>query len=166
MCREDSKKGKPTWNKGLKGVQVAWNKGINTGQIPWNKGNGEYAKKLGFGKWMIGKKLSEETKKKISEANKGKKGAGWKGGITPKNQIIRTSAKYKDWRLAVFKRDNWTCQECGARSGNGKKVILNADHIKPFYKHIELRFKLTNGRTLCRPCHLKTDTFGTKALKY
>lgn len=30
------------------------------------------AKRVGVGKWMIGRKFSEETKKKISESNKGK----------------------------------------------------------------------------------------------
>lgn len=51
MCQ----KGSIPWNKGKKGFQVAWNKGIPTEQQP-----------------RFGTHLSEETKKKISEANKGK----------------------------------------------------------------------------------------------
>lgn len=30
----------------------------------------------------------------------------------------------------------------------------------------ELRFELSNGRTLCVECHQKTDTYGEKAKKY
>lgn len=65
------------------------------------------------------------------------------------------SAEEREWRTRVFERDNWTCQECGAHG-----VRLNADHIKPFGTHPESRFELSNGRTLCEPCHRKTPTYG------
>jgi len=86
----------------------------------------------------------------------------WKGGRTSKNQLIRTSFEYKLWRTAVFERDNYTCIWCDARSGNGKEVVLNADHIKPFALFPELRFAIDNGRTLCVPCHKTTDTYAGK----
>lgn len=93
---------------------------------------------------------------------KGKDNHFWKGGVTEESKLIRQSTKYKNWRKAVFKRDNYTCQQCSIRSeiGVGKTIELNADHIKPFAHYKELRFELSNGRTLCRPCHLQTDTFG------
>lgn len=78
----------------------------------------------------------------------------WKGGKTKEQKVIRTSARYRDWREAVFKRDNWTCQECGS-----KGVELNADHIKSFSRYKTLRFDVSNGRTLCKPCHEKTLTY-------
>ncbi len=73
---------------------------------------------------------------------------------------IRYSAKMDKWRKAVFERDNYTCQCCGARNGLGRAITLNADHIKPFAYHPELRFDLDNGRTLCVECHRKTETWG------
>lgn len=98
----------------------------------------------------------------------------WKGGITPLMKLIRTSARYIQWRADIFTKDNFTCIWCGAKSGNGKAVELNADHIKPFYVILN-EYKITdmenalkceelwdinNGRTLCRPCHQTTETWG------
>lgn len=150
--------------------RAVWNKGIKTGLTPWNKGKGEYARKLGFGKWMIGKKASLESRRKNSEAMKKRIAEGkhnfYIDGRTPKNVKIRHSIEYRLWRESVFKRDNWTCQWCGVRSGNGKKVILHADHIKPFAYFPDLRLELSNGRTLCRSCHAKTDTYKGKAINF
>lgn len=76
-----------------------------------------------------------------------------KKGFT-KHQIdrcIRYSKQADDWRIMVFKRDNYTCQECRVRGG-----YLEAHHIKPFAHFPELRFKVSNGLTLCRKCHDKT----------
>lgn len=78
---------------------------------------------------------------------------------------IRYSKKMADWRKAVFERDNYTCQICSARNGNGKYIVLNADHIKPFAEFPALRFELSNGRTLCVTCHRKTETWGQKRKK-
>jgi len=65
-------------------------------------------------------------------------------------------------------RDNFTCIWCGIRNeeGLGFSVKLNADHIKPFALFPDLRFELSNGRTLCEDCHKKTDTYGLKVKLY
>lgn len=78
----------------------------------------------------------------------------WKGGVTPINEAIRKSLDYRLWRKAVFERDHYTCQECYIRGSE-----LHADHIKPFAYFPELRLVTTNGRTLCKECHLKTETY-------
>jgi|ERR1035437_1186314 5-methylcytosine-specific restriction endonuclease McrA len=83
-----------------------------------------------------------------------------KGRKSPIHEQIRRSLEYKLWRTSVFERDNYTCIWCGARNGNGTTFILHADHIKPFAYYPELRFAIDNGRTLCRECHLTTDTYG------
>lgn len=73
------------------------------------------------------------------------------------NRRIRYSKKMRVWRVSVFERDNYTCQGCGKRGG-----YLEADHIKPFAKFPEFRFDVNNGRTMCRPCHQQTDSWGNR----
>jgi len=111
--------------------------------------------------YFLGKKHTEETRRKISNLKKGNKTHLWKGGITPINKLIRHSLEYKLWREAIFKRDNYTCIWCKKRGGR-----LQADHIKPFALFLELRFLVDNGRTLCVDCHKKTDTYGGKILSH
>jgi hypothetical protein len=150
----DKQKGKPSWNKGLHGVNKQNSGSFKKGMTPWNKG-----KKLN--------KLTTELRKRLSNIHKlrREKSHLWKGGITKINTSIRNSLEYRLWREAVFKRDNYTCIWCGARSKKGKKVILNADHIKPFALYPELRFAIDNGRTLCKECHKKTDSYLNKYIK-
>ena len=52
------------------------------------------------------------------------------------------------WSKAVIARDDYTCQDCGKRGGK-----LHAHHIKRWSDFPELRFELSNGTTLCPPCH-------------
>jgi len=140
----DLMKGKPSWNKGDKGrktwmntngLKPGWNKGIKMSCPAWNKG----IKNIHF---------------------IGDKNPNWKGGVTKVNDKIRKSIEYKNWREAVYKRDNYTCQSCFEKEGVSGK--LEADHIKPFSCFPELRFDVNNGRTLCRECHKKTDTYLNK----
>lgn len=81
----------------------------------------------------------------------------WKGGSRSIREAIRNTFEYKQWRWAVFERDDYTCQFCKVRGG-----YLEADHIKQFAAHPDLRLDVSNGRTLCRPCHRTTDTWGRK----
>lgn len=115
----------------------------------------------------LGKKLSDEQKRKISEFHKTRKhtveerrqrsismkGKNSKGGVTPINKLIRKSLDYKLWREAVFARDGYKCVFCGAHG------YVEADHIKQFAFYPDLRFELSNGRTLCKPCHKETPTY-------
>lgn len=55
----------------------------------------------------------------------------------------------RDWRLAVFQRDGYTCTVCGdSRGGN-----LVAHHIESYAKAKEKRYDVDNGATLCKTCH-------------
>jgi len=128
-----------------------------------------------------GKPISEEHKKKISDywKNNKPKHPNWKGGITPLYNLIRHLEENKNWRDTIFKRDNYTCQECG------KKGKIQAHHIKRFniilkeflqvysqFSPIEDKetlvrlainyqpfWDITNGKTLCNDCHDLTRNF-------
>jgi 5-methylcytosine-specific restriction endonuclease McrA len=95
--------------------------------------------------------------KKFTKEHCGPNHNHWKGGISPENQRQRGTSAYKLWRIAVFHRDHYTCQHCGQVGGE-----LNADHILPFAYYPELRLELSNGRTLCLPCHEKTPSYKKK----
>lgn len=120
-------------------------------------------KKRGIGKWMNGRERPLELRLKQSKAMRAWVASGthnfWKGGISKITREFKAnfqnSIEYRLWRTAVFSRDNFTCVSCGAKNGNGKKIILNADHIKPFSIYPDLRLAIDNGRTLCRECHYK-----------
>lgn len=99
---------------------------------------------------MTSEEYFEWQKKKMSDDRKGDKHYNWKGGITPENHSARNSLEYKEWRLAVFERDQFTCQECKKIGGK-----LEAHHIEHFATNIDLRFDVTNGKTLCIDCHNK-----------
>src|ERR1022692_4646359 len=80
-------------------------------------------------------------------------------GRKPRTYFLQHREKHgcaedRDWRKAVFSRDNYTCQDCGVKGGR-----LQAHHIKAFKAFPELRHTLSNGLTLCLDCHKKTDTY-------
>ena len=112
-------------------------------------------------------KISESlTNRKLSESHRnnlrGEKNHRWKGGIMPLNHRIRALREFSEWRFNVFKRDNFTCQNC-----KEKLKKLNAHHIKLFSYLLkeyniqtieqaincaELWF-VSNGITYCEECH-------------
>jgi len=73
----------------------------------------------------------------------------WKGGKTGANQKKRNDPKMKEWRQEVFKRDNYTCQDCGAKS------YLHAHHIVPISEDLSKAFSVENGKAVCVECHEK-----------
>jgi hypothetical protein len=104
------------------------------------------AARRGHKAWNLGKPLP---------ALRGANHWNWQGGRTTWRVKIMKSLEYKNWRRCVFERDKYTCVNCGdSRGGN-----LNADHIKSFADYPDLRFEVSNGRTLCEPCHRKTPSY-------
>lgn len=160
-----AKLGKPSGRKGMR-FSMEWKKNISEAHkgyvMPEEQKEkiraahkGKIPKNINTIKgWNKGMRMSLSTRRKMMGANNG----AWKGGITPKNIAIRMSMDYKLWREAVFARDGYACTECGTH-----KSPFNADHIKPFALFPELRFAIDNGRTLCVPCHRKSETYGNNS---
>jgi hypothetical protein len=109
--------------------------------------------------------ISEETRRKIGNANKGKyrleeinkKSSATKQGISlsewthfvsSDNERERKKIEVKLWKKSCMVRDNFTCQICGKRGG---KLVVH--HINNFADFIELRTTLSNGITMCQECH-------------
>ena len=134
-----------------------------------------------------GRKQSKETIRKRRESHRGSKHWNWQGGISPLGQRIKSLREYVSWRAEVYKRDYWTCQECGHK---GKDI--EAHHIKEFHiilaeflkeydqfspmedKETLVRlatkykpfWEIDNGKTLCKDCHnLTKNVRRTQCLK-
>jgi len=121
-------------------------------------------------KGMRGQNHSALTKGKISlnrrDKLRGCENPNWKGGTTSLYLRIRQLREYTEWRLAVFKRDNFTCVNCHKVGGwlEGHHIesfsqIINENHITSIIeaqmcKELWARY---NGVTLCRDCHAVID---------
>lgn len=99
----------------------------------------------------LGRIWPESVRKRMSESKKGKytgeANPNWRGGKVNPNLRLRSAALTVRWSRAVRERDGHKCVECGA---TGR---LHAHHIKSWKDHPELRHELSNGITLCPPCH-------------
>jgi transposase len=100
-----------------------------------------------------GKTFSAQARQRMSEAKRGRlqgeENPNWRGGLVNPNTRLRASYLSKEWSKQVRERDSGKCVECGA---TGR---LHAHHVKPWKHHPELRFDVSNGVTLCPPCHQK-----------
>lgn len=97
--------------------------------------------------WVNATKRRKETSKRFIKNN----------NIKPREkdsiaiQELRNSSEYKEWRLKVWTRDNFTCQFCGRKRSN--TLMINAHHLNSFNTNKELRYDVDNGVTLCEDCH-------------
>jgi 5-methylcytosine-specific restriction endonuclease McrA len=94
-------------------------------------------------------KLRSESEewKSARHFQKGAAHPKYTGGRRERN-IEMARYPYKQWRLNVFRRDDFTCQRCFSR-----KSGLVAHHIKHWAEYPELRYEVSNGVTLCDKCH-------------
>jgi len=102
---------------------------------------------------LKGKIVSEKTRQKMSENHAdfyGDKNPSYNPNKTDEERLDdRSHPEYDVWRKLVYTRDNFTCQKCGSK----KSGTLNAHHIEGYSYNKELRTTVSNGITLCVPCH-------------
>ena len=117
-------------------------------------------------KVWLGKKFSEEHRKKISEARKGfkmskeqklkiresrsgSKHPNWKGGVKLENQRFRVTSEYREFIKKVLDRDKNHCKinntDCSGP--------IEVHHILNSMDYPELRYDTNNGITLCQRHH-------------
>lgn len=101
----------------------------------------EIHKRRGVGKWMKGRKLSEETRKKMSEAKKEEKAYQWKGKRVGYRGLHKWVNKWKGKPKI--------CEHCGATYKEREIQWANIDH--------KYRRNLNDFISLCVPCHRKYD---------
>jgi len=148
------------------GKYRAWNKGKETSQ--------DVKQKLSVA--HMGKKHSKETRKKISNSNKGQ--IPWNKGMPlPKETRMRmskshTGEKNPNWqggisfnpyptewvdllKESIRQRDNYVCQMCGTHQDELKSWSkkLDVHHIDYDKDNCDPK----NLITLCRNCHIKTN---------
>jgi hypothetical protein len=171
-CADAYRTGKPfRHDKQFKKGQAAWNKGLDKSDPRVM----QYAlKKLGetnpmkrpevqarSSKAHIGNYHPIEIRRQMSATQKKRVEQGLNNfyidGRTKETQRQRNSGEYAIWREQVFKRDDYTCQDCGQRGGS-----LEAHHIFRWSVFKDLRFIVGNGITLCEECHEKTGSYKTK----
>jgi len=144
-----------------------------TGHSPWNKGKScVYSKEL-LEHWS--NKHKEWVSDELNKATCAPKNPSkhWLGKELPIDTKIKLScvhrkidiedfddfkhiSKDQDRRKfdylgiseKTFKRDDYTCQCCGATN-----TQLNAHHVESFNNNKDLRFELSNLVTLCLACH-------------
>lgn len=171
------KKGHTTWNKGLKGYRAGelnnrWKGGqINKKCIicdesfmvdPFRKNTSRFCSHKCQYIWMKGRRPSVDTEfKPIPDE------------IKSINLSVRSTSKYRQWRTAVFQRDNYTCQICRRKTKKGIRITLNAHHHKIYFADLlkendittteqaikcDKLWDLSLAITLCRDCHIEAHT--------
>jgi len=168
------KKGQKPIN-GFKKGMITWNKNRKMNDYPhcgFQKGNSgfrsaESYKKAGekISQALMGKKLSDNHRKHISEGHKGmkkpwvsemmhfktrEKNYRW---VSDRSKLVkkeeRNDSAYHEWRKQVFKRDNWRCR-INNRDCDGK---ITAHHILSWTYYPKSRYNINNGITLCQAHH-------------
>lgn len=133
----------PAYRKHMSDVHK-WQRPPSRKGTPPNSGSFKRGHQLGRGR-----RKTEAQRRAISLRLRGS--VPWNKGIgvlTSERKLARNSVKYKDWRDAVYERDDYTCQKCHIRGG-----ALHPHHIESFAKFPALRYDIRNGITLCTIHH-------------
>ena len=157
--------GKEPWNKGMSCSEETKQKLSESlkGRIAWNKDKClslEHRYKLSENhKGMLDKHHSEETRRKISEAQKGEKGywfgifsekhPNWQGGKSFEPYSIEFNEELKN---QIRAKDGYKCAECGF-SEEQLEYALSIHHID----YDKENNNPNNLISLCKSCHAQTN---------
>lgn len=67
------------------------------------------------------------------------------------NESRLTQYGCKQWRVGVFAKDNSRCVVCGCKRSKNTKIVPH--HLDSWDKHVDKRFDVDNGVTLCEFHH-------------
>lgn len=92
----------------------------------------------------------------LNKSRVGPKGSNWNHNLSiedreNKSRRIRSITGYNEWRISVYRKNNFTCQKCGTKDGHKDK--FNAHHILSYSEYPDLRTDISNGITFCKKCH-------------
>lgn len=122
---------------------IVWNRGVE-----WpDEFKKRMSKKLKGRRLNSGRTLFFKGDQRISGENNNH----WNGGTTSEVSKRVNDPEWKKIRVEVYKRDNWTCQNCGKHVHKG----IQCHHIVPW--KISKSNDMTNLTTLCTPCHGKVE---------
>lgn len=77
----------------------------------------------------------------------GDKSRFWKGGVLNGYEKKLSSREWRNLRSEIYKRDNWTCQDCGKKCHKD----IQCHHVVPYRESKD--DSRENLVTLCLPCH-------------
>ena len=153
------------YDTGLSAYQIAEALGLGHSTVDYRL-NVNAVVKRSISESLVGRPKGEGHRRSLSMVRiltgvaKGERNPNWKGGITSEYERMRKSKEYELWRIAVFTRDNFTCQDCDDKTGGN----LEAHYIKSFADYPELRVAIDNGVTLCEKCHSKRTYLKSREL--
>lgn len=141
---------------------------------------------------ILGKSLSEEHRKKISEGVKKnlpstafKKGivpsTAWQPGNIPWNKGIEwierrgknnnmwkggvSRGKHMGTEYNIWRKSIFERDDYTCQECRNRGCYLEAHHIKSWANFPELRYEISNGIVLCLECHKQTDNYKGRARK-
>ncbi len=163
--KTEFKKGIIPWCLGTKGVMKPNRTSFQKGQKPWMKGKhhtNEAKKKLSIA--CKGRELTEEHKRKISESHKGGKHWNWQSGKSFEPYGLEFNNQLRE---QIRARDNYRCQECfrhqdELRTKTNRKYKLPVHHIN----YDKQNNKPNNLISLCKSCHQKTAFYMEEWTEY
>jgi len=102
-------------------------------------------------------KNGQRCKKCAIKNSTGNLSVCWNPKLSQKDrEDKRDYIQYTQWRTDIYKKNNYTCQNCSSRKDdNGKYKKIHAHHIDGYAENPDLRIDINNGITLCQECHNK-----------